>query len=93
MRHTGGMRPKAWHRSPRHLSLADREEILRGLLAGHSFRQIASGLGRASSTISREVGKNGRRGCYRVSRAADAAARHARRPKPYKLVENARLRR
>jgi transposase, IS30 family len=91
MRHTGGMRPKVWKRSRRHLSLAEREDILRGLLAGRSFRQIAAELDRSPSTISREVTRNGRRRCYRVSRAEDAAARHARRPKPYKLVDNARL--
>ncbi len=89
---TGGMRPKAWNRSPRHLSLAEREDLLRGLLAGDSLRQIAAQLGRAPSTVSREVGRNGHRRCYRVSRAEDAATRHARRPKPYKLVENAALR-
>src|SRR5690349_16167105 len=91
MRRTGGMRPKAWNRSARHVSVSEREDILRGLLAGHSFREIAAELGRAPSTISREVARNGRRGCYRVSRAEDAAARHARRPKPYKLILNARL--
>jgi len=80
-------------RSARQLSLADREEILRGLLAGEAFREMATRLGRAPSTISREVGKNGGRRCYRVSRAEDAAVRHARRPKPYKLVENQTLRR
>jgi len=85
------MRPKAWSRSARHLSLAEREELLRGLLAGESFREIASRLGRSPSTISREVDRNGRRGRYRASRAEDAAARHAWRPKPYKLVESARL--
>lgn len=89
---TGGMRPKAWRRSPRHLSLAEREELLRGLLEGHSLREIAGRLGRAPSTLSREVARNGRRAAYRVARAEDAAARRARRPKPYKLVENARLR-
>lgn len=90
---TGAMRPKVRMRSARQLSLADREEILRGLLAGEAFREMATRLGRAPSTISREVGKNGGRRCYRVSRAEDAAVRHARRPKPYKLVENQTLRR
>lgn len=88
---TGAMRPKVRTRSPRHLSLADREEVLRGLLADESFRDIARRLGRAASTISREVGRNGGRRAYRVVRAEDAAVRHARRPKPYKLVENPRL--
>src|SRR5512140_1734435 len=66
---TGGMRPNAWSRSPRQLSLADREELLRGLLAGESFREIASRLGRSPSTISREVDRNGRRRRYCVARA------------------------
>ena len=90
--YTGGMRPAARKRSPRHLSLAEREELLRGLLAGDSFRKIAGCLGRAPSTISREVNRNGRRRRYSVSRAEDAAVRRARRPKPYKLIENERLR-
>jgi IS30 family transposase len=90
---TGAMRPKVRRRSPRHLSLADREEILRGLLAGESFREIARRLGRAPSTISREVGRNGGRRAYRVVRAEDAAVRLARRPKPYKLVQSPELRR
>jgi transposase, IS30 family len=90
---TGAMRPKVRKRSPRHLSLEDREEVLRGLLAGESFREIARRLGRAPSTISREVGRNGCRRSYRVARAENAAVRHARRPKPYKLVDKAELRR
>ena len=89
---TGAMRPKVRKRSPRHLSLADREEVLRGLLAGESFREIARRLGRAPSTVSREVARNGGRRCYRVTRAEDAAVRHARRPKTYKLIENPKLR-
>jgi IS30 family transposase len=91
--YTGGMRPAARKRSPGHLSLAEREELLRGLLAGDSFRKIAACLGRAPSTISREVNRNGRRRRYSVSRAEDGAVRRARRPKPYKLIENERLRR
>jgi len=89
---TGAMRPKVRKRSPRHLSLEDREEVLRGLLAGEAFRGIAMRLGKAPSTISREVGRNGGRRAYRVARAEDAAVRHARRPKPCKLIENTRLR-
>ena len=90
---TGAMRPKVRTRSPRHLSLADREEVLRGLLSGESFREIARQLRRAPSTVSREVGRNGGRRYYRVARAEDAAVRHARRPKPHKLVDNPKLRR
>jgi IS30 family transposase len=92
MASTGGLAPKAWHRSQRHLSLAEREELLRGLLAGLSLRDIATRLGRAPSTVSREVQRNGYRGGYHLSRAEDAAARRARRPKSCKLVTNARLR-
>ena len=89
---TGGMRPTTRNRSPRHLSAVEREELSRGLLAGHSFRQIASVLGRAPSTISRDVAANGSRAAYRVCRAEDSAAWRCRRPKPYKLAENPRLR-
>jgi IS30 family transposase len=89
---TGAMRPAVRKRSPRHLSLEDREVVLRGLLAGEAFRGIAMRLGKAPSTISREVGRNGGRRAYRVARAEDAAVRHARRPKPCKLIENSRLR-
>ena len=51
----GGIPPAARHRSPRVLTLNDREEISRGLAAGHSLRTIASLLDRPPSTISREV--------------------------------------
>jgi len=89
---TGGVAPKAWHRSARHLSLAEREEILRGVLAGLSLRDIAARLGRAPSTISREVRRNARCGDYQLAWAESAAAGRARRPKPCKLVVNDRLR-
>jgi transposase, IS30 family len=89
---TGGVAPKAWQRSGRHLSLAEREEILRGVLAGLSLRDIAARLGRAPSTISREVRRNARRGDYQLAWAESAAAHRARRPKPCKLVVNGRLR-
>jgi len=89
---TGGVAAKAWHRSARQLSLAEREELLRGLLAGLSLRAIATRLGRAPSTISREVRRNARRGEYQLAWAENAAARRARRPKPCKLVVNDRLR-
>src|SRR6267143_7220103 len=89
---TGGVAAKAWHRSARQLSLAEREELLRGLLAGLSLRAIATRLGRAPSTISREVRRNARRGEYQLAWAENAAARRARRPKPCKLVVNDMLR-
>ena len=79
-------------RSPLRLSLAEREEISRGLAGGESLRAIARRLGRASSTISREVTANG--GCrrYRACRADTAAVRRRRRPKVSKLATCSRLR-
>jgi transposase, IS30 family len=92
MNWTGGMRATVRKRSPCHLSLADREELSRRLLAGDSLRRIAARLRMAPSTISREVGANGSRASYRAWKAEDSAAWRARRPKPYKLAENPRLR-
>ena len=59
---TGGIRPAPRRRWEVRLSLAEREEISRGLAAGLSLRVIAAGLGRAASTVSREVLGNGGRG-------------------------------
>ena len=82
--------PAEW--SPRRLSFAEREEISRGIAGGVSMRCIARKLGRAPSTVSREVAANGGRVRYRAT-AAHVASRHrARRPKPAKLVVNERLR-
>ena len=91
MARTGGMMRRARARSPRRLSLADREELSRGLIAGDSLRQIAARLGRAVSTISREVAWNGHRDLYRAWQAKKTAARRARRPKPEKLATHPRL--
>lgn len=78
--------------SDRYLSLVEREEISRGLIAKHPFAEIARGLGRSTSTISREVNNNGGREGYRAV-TADAAARvRARRPKTVKLVADPQLR-
>jgi Helix-turn-helix domain len=79
-------------RSPLRLSLAEREEISRGLAAGDSLRSIARRLGRVPSTISREVKANGGARRYRACRSDRAALRRARRPKPSKLAQCARLR-
>ena len=80
--------------SGRCLSVAEREEIALGVAAGQSCRQIAARLGRAPSTVSREVARNGYRGRYRYrALAAQAQAEfRARRPKTAKLAGNARLR-
>lgn len=79
-------------RSPLRLSLVEREEISRGLAAGESLRSIARRLGRAPSTISREVKGNHGPGRYRACTADKAALHRMRRPKPAKLAECDRLR-
>jgi IS30 family transposase len=88
---TGGIRPAARKRSSRSLSLPEREEISRGLVAGLSLRVIAQSLDRAPSTISREVNRNGGRRRYRASNADQAAWDRAHRPKTCKLVANRAL--
>jgi transposase, IS30 family len=76
----------AWVPGPGRLTLADREEITLGLHAGESFAVIARRLGKAVSTVSREVAANGGRGCYRAWRAHQRAGEQARRPKSCKLA-------
>src|SRR5205823_6032704 len=81
-------RPRAREpvRSPLRLSLQEREEISRGLAGGESLRAIGRRLGRASSTIAREVSANGGRRRYRACTADKLAARRMHRPKPAKLA-------
>jgi len=88
---TGGIRPRRRSRSRLALTLAEREEISRGMVAGQSLRAIAALLGRAPSTVSREINRNEGRLHYRASRADQAAWDRARRPKTCKLVENRAL--
>ena len=88
---TGGIRPPQRKRSRLALTLAEREEISRGIVAGHSIRFIAKTLGRAPSTISRELRRNGGRQHYRANRADQAAWDRAHRPKRCKLVTNPAL--
>ena len=66
---TGGIRPAQRCRSKFALSLAEREEISRALVQGRSIRSIACQLGRAPSTISREIQRNGGQGSYRAAQA------------------------
>ena len=82
----GGIRPPSRRRSPRALSLSEREEISRGLAAGRSIRSIAASLGRAPSTVNREINRNEGPEGYRASQADQAAWDRARRPKPCKLA-------
>jgi IS30 family transposase len=88
---TGGLKRRIKQRSPLRLSLAEREELSRGLVAGESLRTIATRLRRATSTVSREVGWSGSRSGYRAWRAERDAIERARRPKPAKLAVDSRL--
>ena len=88
---TGGIRPPERRRSRLALTLAEREEISRGLRAKLSLRAIARQLRRAPSTISREVGRNGGRRLYRATLSDQAAWDRARRPKPCKLAQHPAL--
>ena len=88
---TGGVRPQPRRRSPRCLSLSEREEISRGV-AGESLRSIAGRLGRAASTVCRELRRNGGRHRYRALGADRTAWQRARRPKTAKLATNGQLR-
>ena len=80
-------------RSSLRLSAAEREEISRGLQQRATFRALAARLGRATSTISREVMGNGGRWGYRAWRADERAVRRQRRPRLPKLARHERLRR
>jgi IS30 family transposase len=88
----GGIVPATRTRSARSLSLVEREEISRELAGGRTMRRIASGLGRAPSTVSREIARHGGRTRYRAVHADDRAWRNAKRPKPCLLATNPRLR-
>jgi IS30 family transposase len=70
----------------------EREEISRGIAAGRSARCIARDLGRAASTITRELRRNGGRSAYRAKDAEDSAWHRARRPKRCRIASNPRLR-
>jgi transposase, IS30 family len=105
MRESGGMAP--WERAMRNaarmpvvsrcrsgrwLSMAEREEIRAGVVAGLSFAEIGRGLGRPTSTVSREVARNGGRERYVAWRAERRASELCRRPKPAKLAGAGELR-
>jgi IS30 family transposase len=89
----GGYTPTARTRAINRLSLAEREEVSRGLSADWSLRQIARHLGRSPSTISREVRRNGGMRRYRANLAEEGAWDRARRPKLCRLARNVMLRR
>lgn len=87
----GGFAPAPRLRKPGSLSFAEREEISRGLAEGRALSQIGRDLGRAASTISREVARNGGRRVYRAARAEERALDWALRPKPCRLAFNPAL--
>ncbi|MGW5382434.1 IS30 family transposase [Nocardia sp. NPDC003963] len=89
---TGGVRKRRRIRQSRHLTLAEHEEISRGLAMGCSSRMIAVSLGRSPSTISREIARNGGQITYRAAVAGQLARQRARRPKPVKLAACSPLR-
>ncbi len=88
---TGGIRPAQRCRSRLALTLAEREEISVGLAGGDSIRSIATLLGRAPSTISREITRNGGPDWYRANLADQTAWDRALRPKTCRLAENRTL--
>ena len=88
----GGIRPAPRRRSRRMLSLDEREEISRGMAAGVSLRSVARRLGRAPSTISRELRRNGGHRGYRAAAADKRAWKQALRPKLCKLARHEELR-
>ena len=87
----GGIAPLARRRSGRALTLAERENISRGIASGRSMRVIAQGLSRAPSTVSREVARHGGRPQYRANEADQQAWDSALRPKPCRLATHSKL--
>ena len=82
----GGIAPRIRLRKAGSLNLLEREEISRGVVAGFSYCVIAKLLGRATSTISREVARNGSRKTYRAISADNNALQRCLRPKPCLLA-------
>lgn len=83
---TGGIRPPVRKRSRLVLTLAEREEISRSIVADLSIRSMAAKLNRSPSTISREINRNGGYGNYRAAHADQMAWGRAHRPKACKLA-------
>src|SRR5258707_626616 len=88
----GGIVPAVRRRSPRTLTPAEREEISRGIASGSSIREIAKGLQRAASTVSRKVARHGGRPLYRAKEADHQAWKSALRPKACLLAIHGKLR-
>ncbi len=88
----GGIVPTARRLSLGTLTLAEREDISRGIASGSSIREIAKELQRAASTVSREVARHGGRPLYRASEADSQAWESALRPKTCLLASHGKLR-
>ena len=88
----GGIAPRARRRSRLALTLAEREDIFRGIASGSSIREIARRLDRAASRVGREVTRHGGRPEYRAHEADDQAWESALRPKKCLLALRRRLR-
>lgn len=73
------------------MSLAEREEISRGVAAGRPARRIAADLSRAPSTVTREINRHGGRGDYRAQEADTQALESLRRPQVCKLAKSPAL--
>jgi IS30 family transposase len=91
LKEQGGICPRGRRRAQLALTLAQREEISRGICAQASMRTIAKGIGKEASTVSREIRRNGGVQAYRATAAEAAAWARARRPKRCLLRQNARL--
>jgi len=89
----GGFTPAVRRRSRWALTLGEREEISRGMATKRSIRQIAASLGRAPSTVSREIKRHGGLYGYRAAAADARAWARARRPKPCRLATHPALQR
>lgn len=88
----GGITPAARRRAAGALRLEEREEISRGIAAGRSIRAIAARLGRATSTVSRELKRHGGQAAYHASEADASAWERALRPKRCRLASHPELR-
>src|ERR1700720_738813 len=88
----GGIAPALRRRSRWALTVAEREDISRGIASGSSIREIARGLDRAASSVCREVARHGGRPVYRAHDADQQAWVSALRPKSCLLAENRKLR-
>ena len=88
----GGIPPVPRQRARQALTLSEREVISRGVARGVSLRQISWDLGRAPSTVSREVRRHGGPRRYRAAEADRRAWARGRRPKRCRLATHPALR-